>query len=68
MSIRDKVISGLQSKKTKKLDTCWSPEKGLGVIAGELIEKHDFICEYKCNLRYCPIQMEYSTDNSRTSV
>ena len=42
----------MQSNKTKALDVVEVEGKGLGVVAGENIDKHSFVCEYKYNLTY----------------
>ena len=50
--IRDIVIAGLQANKTHNIHVTEVPGKGLGVVAGEDIEKNLFVCEYKYNLSY----------------
>ncbi len=42
----------MQSNTTKQLEVVEVEGKGLGVVAGEKILKHQFVCEYKYSLSY----------------
>ncbi len=51
-SIKEIVLQGLQSNTTKQLEVVEVEGTGLGVVAGENILKHQFVCEYKYSLSY----------------
>ena len=63
-SIREKILAGLQTNQTKKLNVDVEG-KGLGVITLEKIKKDEFIVEYKFSHSYSREERESHEEEYR---